>query len=101
MVKTKAEALKLVKQCLWNGKGSKAKHQRKYICDQLDDLFWNYRVNWQAREELLQIISDRLGGVMSLDLWLEAQGVDRHEMTDYRMQQHRLQWLDQLIAEFN
>lgn len=88
-------ALKACKQFLWDGVGRGRRRREEYICIALE------RTNLPTGLTH-KLIRERLGlGTSSLHTWLVTRGVDPKDITQERMQAHRLAWVDKLIEEFS
>ena len=76
-----------------------------YICTALGGTF-RYRCSEEYRAYKLAkaIVMERLEGQNSLERWLKKQGFfiprDPSPELEHKLRNHRLQWLDLLIAEF-
>ena len=84
------------------------KSRYQYICTALR---WTLPYNYSEASEEYQgyklakaIVEERLEGKLSLESWLKKQGFFfRTKLTpelEQKLRNHRLQWLDLLIAEF-
>ena len=84
------------------------KNRYQYICTALrGTLTYNYSEaseEYQAYKLAKAIVKERLEGRLSLESWLKKRGFLFHtELTpevEQKLRNHRLQWLDLLIAEF-
>ena len=84
------------------------KSRYQYICTALrGTLTYNYPEapkEYQAYNLAKAIVEERLEGRLSLESWLKKQGFsipdDPPPELEQKLHNHRLQWLDLLIAEF-
>lgn len=59
------------------------------------------RTTAKASELARQVIAERLYPYDNLASWLRYEGVPLEDLTNERLQKHRHEWLDMLIAEFS
>ena len=84
------------------------KSRYQYICTALrETLTYNYPEapeGYQAYNLAKAIVGERLEGRLSLESWLTKRGfpipIDPPPELEQKLRNHRLQWLDLLIAEF-
>lgn len=97
-----ARAFKAAKPYLWDGKSTYQSYHTKFTCIAIGYACRNRHI--QAEDTCLarQVIEERIYPQNRLDSWLHVEGgVPLEDLTYARLQKHRHEWLDLLIAEFS
>lgn len=100
--------IRKAKTYLWNGAGDQGQHKEEYICFAVTSAIrngvWGVNASPEAEQrasEIRAMIESRLAPFISLESWLMKVGnVPRSALNSRRLQEHRRQWMDMLIAEF-
>lgn len=91
------KALEACRPYIWPGGGNNGS-QTVFVCLALSRAARDGKCDTQASLQMIQEIRRVMFPHMTLASWLCAYGVPDNEMTPKAVQQHRLDWVDRMIA---
>lgn len=102
-----SELLSAARHRLWDGVSERAYSNVNFICSAIDTVNTSEHTDvvtkehtWRIAKEVKMRIKQRIYPCDTLYFWLRDQGIPDGDITDARLQAHRLAWVDILIAEF-